>query len=256
MLPKIQNNNFKKLEVDEITNLSYLGLIEVTGADAQQFLQGQFTNDVTKVDAQHHQLSAWCNHKGRIIVSFHIFQHAGAFYLLLPQESLASTLKRLQMYMLRSAVKLKDASNDLVRIGISGVNSQKTVKDYWFEPPTEVDTSLTDGSTTVLQIAGIMPRYIVISKTMPDSFPTVSVNTQTWQLLDILAGLPMIGLATTEKFIPQTVNYQQINGISLNKGCYSGQEVIARVHYLGKPKSKLYLATIDSCELPQPGDNV
>ncbi|MCK5876011.1 MAG: hypothetical protein KAG43_00130, partial [Candidatus Marithrix sp.] len=141
-----QNNQFKELEIDNVTNLSYLGLIKVTGADAQQFLQGQFTNDITQVDATHHQLSAWCNHKGRIIVSLRIFQRNGYFYLLLPQESITSVLKRLKMYVLRSVVKLDDVSNDLIRIGISGTYSKKIVTDCLFTPPPEIDTSVTENA--------------------------------------------------------------------------------------------------------------
>ncbi|MDM8565616.1 hypothetical protein QUF74_08185 [Candidatus Halobeggiatoa sp. HSG11] len=248
---------FKDLETDTITKLSHLGLIKITGTDAKQFLQGQFTNDITKVDAEHNQLSAWCNHKGRIIVSLRIFQREEAFYLLLPQESLAPTLKRLQMFVLRSAVKLENASDNLTCIGISGNNSQKIVADCLFNPPTTIDSSITKGTTTILKIAGTIPRYIIISDTMPDCHQVISsVNSKIWQLLDIFAGLPTIGLATTEEFVPQMVNYQQINGISLSKGCYTGQEVVARVHYLGKLKRKLYLANIDTCEIPQPGDDV
>ncbi|MBE9563430.1 MAG: folate-binding protein YgfZ, partial [Proteobacteria bacterium] len=247
---------FKDVKTDVIVKLSHLGIIKLTGADAQQFLQNQFTNDVIKVDAEHNQLSAWCNHKGRIIVSFRLFKRQDSFYLLLPQESLAPIIKRLQMYVLRSVVQLEDVTNNLICIGISGNNSQTTVTDCLFEPPTAIDTSLTVDATTVLRIAGTIPRYIIISETMPDCFQTISKNTQAWQLLDIIAGLPTIGLATTEEFVPQMVNYQLINGISFNKGCYPGQEVVARLHYLGKLKRKLNLAEIETDKTPQSGDNV
>ncbi len=250
-------NQFKDLKADLITDLSHLGLIKVTGSDAKQFLQGQSTNDINKVDAEHHQLNALCNHKGRIIVSFRVFKREEAFYLLLPQESVAPTLKRLRMYVLRSAVQLEDESDKLVRIGISGTNSQNIVTDCLFTPPSEIDTSITNNSITILRIAGIVPRYIILSETVIDNFhKVIKVDNQVWQLLDIMAGLPIIGLATTEEFVPQMINYHNINGVSFKKGCYTGQEIIARVHYLGKLKRKLYLAKIDTNALPKAGDDL
>ena len=247
------------IETNLTTDLSYLGLIKVTGADAQQLLQGQFTNDITKINSEQHQLSALCSHKGRIIVSFRIFQHEAAFYLLLPKESLAPVIKRLQMYILRSKVSLEDASHNLTRIGISGINSEQILTDCLFAPPTEIDTNITKDGITILKIAGTIPRYIIFGETIPMECITKSTSledSQTWQLLDILAGLPIIGLATTEKFVPQMINYHNINGVSFKKGCYTGQEIIARLHYLGEVKRQLYTAKIDSNEIPQLGDNL
>ncbi len=247
------------IETNLTTDLSYLGLIKVTGADAQQLLQGQFTNDITKVNSEQHQLSALCSHKGRIIVSFRVFQHEAAFYLLLPNESLTSVIKRLQMYVLRSAVKIEDASDNLTRIGISGINSEQILTDCLFTPPTEIDTNITKDTITILKIAGTIPRYIIIGENIPVESLTKLANledSQTWQLLDILAGLPTVGLAITEEFVPQMVNYDKINGVSFKKGCYTGQEIIARLHYLGETKRQLYIAKIDSNEVPQAGDDL
>ncbi|HHB92311.1 MAG TPA: folate-binding protein [Thioploca sp.] len=247
------------IKTDLTTDLSYLGLIKVTGADAQQFLQGQFTNDITKVNSEQHQLSALCSHKGRIIVSFRIFQHEAAFYLLLPKESLASVIKRLQMYVLRSAVKIEDASGNLTRIGISGINSEQILTDCLFAPPAEIDSNITKDGITILKIAGTIPRYIILGDKIPIECLTKLAkleDSQTWQLLDILAGLPTVGLATTEEFVPQMINYHNINGVSFKKGCYTGQEIIARLHYLGEVKRQLYIAKIDSNKTPQSGNNL
>ena len=247
------------IKTDIVTDLSYLGLIKITGADAQQLLQGQFTNDISKVNTEQHQLSALCNHKGRIIVSFRIFQHEAAFYLLLPKESLAPVIKRLQMYVLRSAVKIEDASDNLARIGISGVNSEQILTDCLFAPPTEIDANVTKDAITILRIAGTIPRYIILGEKISiECFTKLAKleDSQTWQLLDILAGLPTVGLATTEEFVPQMINYHNVNGVSFKKGCYTGQEIIARLHYLGEVKRQLYIAKIDSNETPQADDNL
>ncbi len=245
---------------DIITDLSHFGLIKVTGDDAEKLLQGQFTNDVRQVTAEKNQLSAWCTHKGRMLVSFRLFKRSDAYYLLLPQDSVASTIKRLQMYILRTAVKLEEVSDSLLRIGIAGSHSTQILTECLGDaPPSEVDGSLTIDKITVLQIPGNRPRYIVFSETPQDLWQCATKTARqagaaAWQLLDILAGLPQIVPATAEAFVPQMVNFHAIGGVSFKKGCYTGQEVVARMQYLGSLKRRMYLARIDTNSIPQPGD--
>ncbi len=240
-----------------IINLSKLGLIKVTGNDAETFLQGQFTNDVRQVTDTLSQLSAMCSPKGRVIVNFRLFKRDNAYYLLLPKESLVATIKRLQMYVLRAKVKLEDASDHLYAIGIAGANSSEILTDcLGFAPPTEINACLTVEKITVLKLPDNQARYIVITETL-DNLSTcgeISADESEWQLLDILAGLPQILPATNEAFVPQMLNYDILNGISFKKGCYTGQEVVARMQYLGTLKRRMYLAKIDTAQLPQPGD--
>ncbi|MCK5663279.1 MAG: folate-binding protein YgfZ [Thiotrichaceae bacterium] len=229
------------LEGDIITDLSHFGVIKVSGKDAENFLQGQFTNDVRNVTDKQSQLSAWCSHKGRILVNFHLFQRKGAYYILLPQSSLTAILKRLKMYVLRSAVTLEDVSASLFRFGIIG--SKACFDD------------------TVLEIPGNQSRYIVLTENPQDLWQCVTktarpVGADAWELLDILDGLPQIFGATSEKFVPQMVNFQAIGAISFKKGCYTGQEIIARMQYLGSLKRRMYLAKIETNTLPQAGDEV
>ncbi len=222
-----------------ITNLSNLGLIKVTGDDAETFLQGQFTNDVRQVTNKNSQLSAMCSPKGRVIVNFRLFKRDNAYYLLLPKDSLAASLKRLQMYVLRSKVKLENASDNLYPIGIIGSTE-----------------NLTNENSTILKVADTQPRSIIITDT-PEKFVDCGEkmsNESEWQRLDILAGLPQIVAATKEAFVPQMLNYDILGGISFKKGCYTGQEVVARMQYLGKLKRRMYLAKIQTAQLPQPGD--
>ena len=218
-----------------ITNLSYLGLIKITGDDAETFLQGQFTNDVRQVTDKNSQLSAMCSPKGRVIVNFRLFKRDNAYYLLLPKDSLAATLKRLQMYVLRSKVKLEDASDNLYPIGISG--------------STQI---LTAENLTILKVAD--NQHIVITD-KPEQFSDEKMaNESEWQRLNILAGLPQIVPATNEAFVPQMLNYDILGGISFKKGCYTGQEIVARMQYLGTLKRRMYLAKIETAQLPQPSD--
>lgn len=245
---------------DIITDLSHFGLIKVTGDDAEKLLQGQFTNDVRQVTAGKNQLNAWCSHKGRILTSFRLFKRDDAYYLLLPQDSVAFTIKRLQMYILRTAVKLEEVSDSLFRIGIAGNHSAQILTECLGKtPPSGVDSSWTTDKITVLQIPGTRPRYLVFSETPQDLWQCATktahqAGAAAWQLLDILAGLPQIVPVTAEAFVPQMVNFHAIGGVNFKKGCYTGQEVVARMQYLGSLKRCMYLARIDTDSIPQPGD--
>ncbi|RKZ84882.1 MAG: folate-binding protein [Candidatus Parabeggiatoa sp. nov. 1] len=249
------------LHGDIIADLSHLGLIKVTGNDANKFLQGQFTNDVRQVTAKHSQLSAWCSSKGRIQFNFRLFQRDNAYYLLLPRESIESMLKRLRMYVLRANVTLEEVSENLPHFAVAGINSTQILTDcLGFAPPPEMDASLTLNQITVLHIPGPQPRYLVFSETPQNMWECAAktvrpVGASAWQLLDILAGLPQIVPATAEEFVPQMVNYQTIGGVNFKKGCYTGQEIVARMQYLGTLKRRMYLAKINTdSSLPQPGD--
>ncbi len=214
-----------------ITKLESFGVIKVSGNDAENFLQGQFTNDVRQVTVEQSQLSAWCSSKGRIIVNFRLFRRDDAYYLLLPKDSIAFMLKRLQMYVLRADVKLENVSDKLSCLGVVG--------DY------------PENNFAVLKVE--TGRYLVVVEANIDNY---EVDTGRWELLNILAGLPQIVAATAEAFVPQMVNFDAIGGVSFKKGCYTGQEVVARMHYLGTVKRRMYLAKIDTTKVPQPGDDL
>ncbi len=216
--------------MNKITKLESFGVIKVSGNDAETFLQGQFTNDVRQVTAEQDQLSAWCSSKGRIIVNFRLFKRDDAYYLLLPKDSIAFMLKRLQMYVLRADVKLEDVSDKLSCLGVVG--------DY------------PDNNFAVLQVE--TGRYLVVVEAEIEGY---EVDTGGWELLNILAGLPQVVAATAEAFVPQMVNFQAIGGVNFKKGCYTGQEIVARMHYLGTVKRRMYIVKIDTAQLPQPGDD-
>jgi folate-binding protein YgfZ len=246
---------------DIITDLSHFGLIKVTGSEAAQFLQGQLTNDVRQVTAMQSQLTACCNPKGRIIFNFRLLKRNDAYYLLLPHRSLETLVKRLRMYVLRADVQLEEVSDQLSRLGIAGTNSKQLLTDcLGFAPPTEINASLTENQITVITISDT--RYLVFTETPQNLFQCATaqkvfpVGASAWQLLDILAGIPQIVSATTEEFVPQMVNYQAIGGVSFKKGCYTGQEIVARMQYLGKLKRRMYLAKIDTSALPEAGDKL
>jgi len=248
------------VEGDIITDLSHFSLIKITGNDAVTFLQGQFTNDVKQVTDKQSQLSAWCSAKGRIMVNFRLFKRDEAYYLLLPQESLENILKRLRMFVLRADVKLEPVSETLLRLGMAGTKSTQILTDcLGFAPPTDIDASVTANNITILTIRGPQPRYLIFTENLQTLWECATkiahpIGASAWQLLDILAGIPQIVPVTAEEFVPQMVNYQAIGGVSFKKGCYTGQEIVARMQYLGTLKRRMYLARINTNTPPQPGD--
>lgn len=242
-----------------ITDLSHFGLIRASGADVRSFLQGQLTNDINQVSPELAQLSSYCSPKGRMLGSFWIFQRGDDLYLQLPGERREAILKRLRMFVLRSQVTLQDASAELARFGVTGDCAMQLLP---FVPGAE-KASLSREDVTVIRLPGDRPRFEVVGP--PAALAglwsdIVTGATQTgadfWSLMDIRAGIPNVFEDTVEAFVPQMANLQLIGGVSFTKGCYTGQEVVARMQYLGKLKRRMYRARIDVSERPAPGSEV
>ncbi len=246
-----------------LADLSHYALIEANGDDVVDFFQGQFTNDIKLVSEQVGQLSAYCNPKGRILASFRIFKRQQNYYLSLRSDICDATLKRLRMFVMRSKVVLTDKSDEFSRIGIAGVNATDKLAAIFTNCPVKADESVTENDITIIKIAGTVPRYEAhgpISKIQElwqslQSDATM-IGENSWNLLTIRAGIPEIVTETVEAFVPQMVNLQAINSLSFTKGCYPGQEVVARMHYLGKLKRRLFIASLDSDTLPSAGQAV
>jgi len=250
-----------------ICDLSYRGIISASGADAQAFLQGQFTNDVRAVDEQHSQLNAYCSPKGRALAVFRLWQRADTYYLSLPREILEATLKRLRMFVLRAQVVLADAGDHLVAIGIAGSRAEATLSKVAGELPQAVDSSLqvnfAGACITILRVPGAQARFeiygemdaikLLWTQLADDVTP---VGASVWKLLDIRSGIPAIYAATVDAFVPQMINLQEISGVSFKKGCYPGQEIVARMQYLGTLKRRMYKAHVHSEAIPLPGDEL
>jgi folate-binding protein YgfZ len=251
------------LERDILCDLSHFALIRASGDDSSTFLQGQFSNDVRQLGANHHQLSSYCSPKGRMLALFRLFQRDRAYYLSLPQELLEPTLKRLRMFVLMSRVSLEDAAEKLVHIGLSGPNAEQLLQEKLGAIPASVDGSLTQNGITLLRIPGPHPRFELYGETaaMQNLWQSLAgsarkVGADCWELLDIHVGLPAVYTETVEAFVPQMVNLQLVNGVSFKKGCYTGQEIVARMQYLGKLKRRMYLVHTETATRPRPGDEL
>jgi hypothetical protein len=240
------------------------GLIRIAGDEARDFMQNQFCNDVKLVNDNFTQLNGYCTPKGRLLAFFRLFkqtQTGNTFYLSLPRERITPVLKRLQMYVLMSRVELSDASDELITIGLAGPEADALLSELTDAAPVQTDTCVQWNGTTIIRIPGAEPRFLIcgsveqihtlwsgLSKTAQPA------SESAWSLLDIDAGIPQVVDATTEAFVPQMLNMQSINALSFKKGCYPGQEIVARMHYLGKQKRSMFLAEV-ATEL-QPGERI
>lgn len=240
-------------EHDIIADLSHIGVIKVSGRDAATFLQGQTTCDIREVKTGTSRIGAICNHQGRVMTTFRIFPHATGFYLTLAAECVAPMLQYLNRYRLRSQVTLQDGSSDLVRIGCAGATISAKVSALFSSVPVCTDQVIHHEKTTILRIGDDPPRLEIFGE-----YPQITriwnlhaeivipVGTSCWNLFEIYSGVPMITPATQNLFVPHMLNLPELGAVSFNKGCYTGQEVVARTQYLGKTKRRLYRVRIDS----------
>jgi len=243
-----------------MTDLSHLGVIRVSGSNKLEFLQGQLTNDINKVSENHSQLSSYCSPKGRMLASFRVLQFGEDLLMLLPMELLEATLKRLSMFVLRADVQLADASDALIRIELSGDCASDLLP---IDPPEADNGVVSHDDYTIVRLPGDRPRFLVISdceciQALWEEAGQVATATsrESWALLDVRAGVPTVYESTKEAFVPQMANLQLIDGVSFSKGCYTGQEVVARMQYLGKLKRRMYRARIDADQAPTPGSDL
>ncbi len=222
-----------------------LALLAIGGADAATFLQGQLSNDVEKLAPDAWQPTTYNSPKGRILANFVLWREGEGFRALLPQDIAEATRKRLSMYVLRSKVTLADASAATVRLGVGGPAATAALRSALGVAP-GAGAMVRAGETTVLGLRG--PRYLVVATQAAAaatrdalSKHAVPAPFAVWQWLTIRAGVPVVTVATQDQFVAQTANLDALGGLDFRKGCYTGQEIIARMQYLGRQKERLYL---------------
>lgn len=248
---------------DILAILDHLGIIRVTGEDSETFLQGQFSNDIKLVTPQQTQLSSWCSPKGRVLTQMLVLRQDSGFLLVLPNAVLETTLKRLRMFVLRSKVTLEDVSTSLVCLGCAGPGNPTHLKQLFGNLPSADYAIHTAQEISVVRIPGRTTRYLVIGRPERIIFHWASLShsrvltgNTPWQWLDIQAGLPSVMPGIVDEFVPQMLNLEILGAVNFTKGCYPGQEIVARTHYLGKVKRRLYKAHVNQLELPQPGQEI
>ncbi len=245
---------------DFVADLSHNALIAVTGDDATAFLHGQFTNDVQALGVGEAQWDGWCSPKGRLLATFLLLRRAEGYLLMLPAEIASAFAKRLAMFVLRSKVKIQDVSELFARLGIAGPGAAAIVARHWGIAPQPMRALEKDGAICVSLDAG---RFAVFAA--PAAAPALrelfsknasQAGADAWEWASIHAGVPTIVAATQEAFVPQMANFDLIGGVSFKKGCYPGQEIVARMQYRGGLKRRMALAHLEGNERPAPGDSV
>jgi len=227
--------------------LSQFGLLSVTGADARAFLHAQLSNDVEHLPAGVARRAGYCSAKGRMLASFLVIPRPDGFLLQVSSDIAAAIAKRLSMYVLRSKVKVSDAGDAWTQSGVWGRDAAVRLRTAGFEVPAKA-----------MEIAGTHDRIVVAlgngrffvfgppetATLLATAFAEVAP--EWWTLEDIRAGIPQVTLATQEHFVPQMANFELVGGVDFKKGCYPGQEIVARSQYLGKLKRRMYRGSVDA----------
>jgi folate-binding protein YgfZ len=241
-----------------LCDLSHLGLLEISGADAVTFLQGQVTNDVKLLTGTNAHYTAYCNPKGRMLALFLAFAHhnnqlGNHLHLQFNRALLEPIMKRLKMYVMRTKVEIKDTSESIIKFGINGPEASSILAFSFAKIPTQDYQLISLDNGVVLKLPSINnhARFQIFTdaENAPLVWDALKSKTQLvgkpcWDWLEIQAGIPDIEPATQEQFVPQMLNLDILNGINFKKGCYTGQEIVARTHYLGSVKRRTYLTSI------------
>ena len=242
-----------------LCDLSHLGLILASGADAPAFLQGQFTNDVAALPDDGVQRNGWCSPKGRLLATFLLWKARQGYLLQMPQALVAPVLKRLSMFVLRSKVTLADASGDWVRMGLAGARAEALAGEICGAAlPAPMASWHGDGMRVIrldaarFEVVAAPAAAQALWKTLAPH--STRAGAAVWDWLDIRAGIPTVLPATQDAFVPQMANFELIGGVSFKKGCYPGQEIVARTQYRGILKRRMGQAHGDAAA--QPGDKV
>lgn len=219
--------------------LDHWGVIRAQGADATKFLQSQLTNDVAALSPAQVRLAGFCSAKGRLQASFLVWRVAAdELYLACSASVLAAALKRLSMFVLRAQCRLTDATAQSAPCGQVGSVAAATAAGAAVWGKREGD------GRTVLRLpdAAGLARCIVIGDAAAAHVePTSAITLDHWRWLEVQSGIPTIEAATVDQFVPQMLNFELLDGIDFHKGCYPGQEVVARSQYRGSIKRRMFL---------------
>ncbi|MCW3482145.1 hypothetical protein OL229_21730 [Neisseriaceae bacterium JH1-16] len=228
--------------------LTEWALIRLQGEDSLPFLQGQLSSDLGEVSPTHSQYSTYSTAKGRMQANFLIWQYQGAYYLMLSQDLAVALHKRLSMFILRSKVKAELVTAEWTLTGLLGGKAESCASKYFAAVPAALHQVEAGDEGILLRLpsGALLWAKLGSDKAVADELVTgVSlIGSEPWRLLDIRAGIPWLGRETSEAFVAQMANMELIGAVSFKKGCYPGQEIVARTQYLGKLKRRLYRVSV------------
>lgn len=243
-----------------IAPLAHLSTLGFTGADAGTFLQGQLSCDVEGLAPDQATLGCYCTPQGRMLANFLLWRDGDALRVALAGDVSSAVEKRLRMFVLRSKVEIANIDAQLVLLGVAGSGGVRALQEAIGTVPAKpMDLRSVDGVTAV-RLRGEQLLVAAPAQHAPELWQQLCatltpIGTAAWQWLDIIAGVPLVTGPTQDRFVPQMANLELIGGINFRKGCYTGQEVIARAQYRGKVKRRMYLAHVVGAEA-HAGDEV
>lgn len=248
-------------------SLDELVYARVSGADAVSFLQGQLSSDLRQLRSGRAQISSYNSPKGRMLAVLHLIADGEAVLIELHRSIAEAVLKRLRMFVLRAKVTIEPT--EVRALGFAGAGAQSALRALGLPVPAAPLDCAQDGDLRVLRRLGGAPRYSVLgtparidalaarcpgaprpSPATPSALPFAA-----WRRADIEAGVPVVYAETSDHFVPQMANLDLLGGISFDKGCYTGQEIVARLHYLGQLKRRLFVCRVDGTA-PAPGSAI
>ena len=239
---------------DAVARLGSLAVLRASGADAFSFLQGQLTADVGEVGAAASRLAAWCSPKGRVLATFRLLaEPAGGGYLLVCERwFVAKLLARLRMFILRTDVRVDDVSGEIGVAGVAGTRALPDRAAAWAQTA-EVDDATAFGEIVIARVPGRHRRFVVAgphvsiaSLAAPREGRVQRADDGAWHLADICAGVARITEDTSDAFLPQMLNLDRLRAVSFEKGCYVGQEIVARAQHLGRIKRRACVGRTDA----------
>jgi folate-binding protein YgfZ len=227
------------------SELPRLGLLSCTGDEARAFLHAQLTSDVAALAAGEARMAGWCSAKGRLLATFLVYMRGEEFVLQVPREIAPAVAKRLSMFILRAKAKLVDASDGWAQFGVWGEGAAERLAALGLAVPQDAMRVTHGDGGSVVQVAP--QRYLAIVPTEQRERIAAIANVTddgAWALEEIRAGRPHVGLATQDQFVPQMVNLERLGAVDFKKGCYPGQEIVARTQYRGVLKRRLVRARV------------
>src|SRR5712692_1353859 len=230
--------------------LGHLGILQFGGEDAGSFLQGQLSCDVEKVGLRSSTYVAYCSPKGRMLANFLLWREETGFFMALSRDIAPAVQKSISRFVLRSKVKVSDASEGLVLTGAAGQQADHALRGVFSDFPGKPDeVSRQPDVGTVIKLKD--GRFVLASA--PSSISALRrrlegflkpVDARAWRWLDIRSGLPRVTAATQDQLLPQMANFELLGGVNFDKGCYTGQEIVARAQHLGRVKRRMFLANV------------
>jgi hypothetical protein len=230
------------------------GLIRAQGPDAASFLHGQLTQDINSLPEGSARLAGYCSAKGRLLASFIVWRaDADTLYLACSADLLAPTLKRLSMFVLRAKCKLTDASSEISLHGLAGSTAATWLGETAAAAPWTVQAASAGQLVRLTDVQGT-PRWLLAQPADAAAPALPALAPADWAALEVASGIVRITAATVEQFVPQMVTLELVGGVNFQKGCYPGQEIVARSQFRGTLKQRAFVAQVAGAA--QPGDEV